>query len=131
MASPQVTAVGIKSSHADTNLDGQPIVQIRRRSNFNIQLSIDEDETVANIRDISDVISTSIGVGVGTNFVLSYDPSADNFVFITSDENETTVPGVMQTAFVLWVVLPFTSSVNPNIVLGAMPLIFSSLLLKK
>tara|TARA_B100000212_G_scaffold286187_1_gene226816 strand:+ start:299 stop:676 length:378 start_codon:yes stop_codon:yes gene_type:complete len=85
MASPQVTAVGIQSSHADTNLDGQPIVQIRRRSNFNIQLSFDEDETVANIRDISDVISTSIGVGVGTNFVLSYDPSANNFVFISPD----------------------------------------------
>tara|TARA_B100001094_G_scaffold126844_1_gene122884 strand:- start:1939 stop:2283 length:345 start_codon:yes stop_codon:yes gene_type:complete len=71
----QVVAVGIQSSHADTNLDGQPIV------NF----TVESDETVANIRDISDIVSTAIGVGVGTHFVLSYDPNADNFVFISPD----------------------------------------------
>ena len=71
----QVVAVGIQSSHADTNLDGQPII------NF----TVESDDTVANIRDISDIVSTAIGVGVGTNFVLSYDPSADNFVFISPD----------------------------------------------
>tara|TARA_B100001250_G_scaffold401040_1_gene412408 strand:- start:436 stop:780 length:345 start_codon:yes stop_codon:yes gene_type:complete len=71
----QVVAVGIQSSHADTNLDGQPLV------NF----TVEQDDTVANIRDISDIVSTAIGVGVGTHFVLSYDPSADNFVFISPD----------------------------------------------
>ena len=71
----QVVAVGIQSSHADTNLDGQPIV------NF----TVESDDTVANIRDISDIVSTAIGVGVGTHFVLSYDPNADNLVFISPD----------------------------------------------
>ena len=71
----QVVAVGIQSSHADTDLDGQPIV------NF----TVESDDTVANIRDISDIVSTAIGVGIGTNFVLSYDPNADNFVFISPD----------------------------------------------
>ena len=71
----QVVAVGIQSRHADTNLDGQPIV------NF----TVESDDTVANIRDISDIVSTAIGVGVGTQFVLSYDTSADNLVFISPD----------------------------------------------
>ena len=71
----QVVAVGIQSSHADTNLDGQPIV------NF----TVESDDTVANIRDISDIVSTAIGAGIGTHFVLSYDPNADNFVFISPD----------------------------------------------
>ena len=71
----QVVAVGIQSSHADTNLDGQPLV------NF----TVEQDDTVATIRDISDIVSTAIGVGVGTHFVLSYDPNADNFVFISPD----------------------------------------------
>jgi len=71
----QVVAVGIQSSHADTNLDGQPII------NF----TVESDDTVANIRDISDIVSTAIGSGIGTHFVLSYDPNADNFVFISPD----------------------------------------------
>jgi len=71
----QVVAVGIQSSHADTDLDGQPIV------NF----TVESDDTVANIRDISDIVSTAIGAGIGTHFVLSYDPNADNFVFISPD----------------------------------------------
>ena len=71
----QVVAVGIQSSHDDTNLDGQPII------NF----TVESDDTVANIRDISDIVSTAIGAGIGTHFVLSYDPNADNFVFISPD----------------------------------------------
>ena len=71
----QVVAVGIQSSHADTDLDGQPIVKF----------TVESDDTVANIRDISDIVSTAIGAGIGTHFVLSYDPNADNFVFISPD----------------------------------------------
>ena len=70
----QIVKVGIVSDHADTNLDGQPIVA------FTV-----EEEGVANLRDISDIISTAVGTGVGTNFVLSYDPNADNFVFVSPD----------------------------------------------
>ena len=70
----QVTRVGIVSEHADTNLDGQPLVT------FAV-----EEEGVANLRDITDIISTSLGTGIGTNFVLSYDPNADNFVFVSPD----------------------------------------------
>ncbi len=70
----QVTRVGIVSEHADTNLDGQPLVT------FTV-----EEEGVANLRDITDIISTSLGTGIGTNFILSYDPNADNFVFISPD----------------------------------------------
>jgi len=70
----QIVKVGIVSDHADTNLDGQPIVA------FTV-----EEEGVANLRDISDIISTAVGTGIGTNFVLSYDPNADNFVFISPD----------------------------------------------
>ena len=70
----QITRVGIVSDHADTNLDGQPPVK------FTV-----EEEGVANLRDITDIISTSLGTGIGTNFVLSYDPNADNFVFVSPD----------------------------------------------
>ena len=70
----QVTKVGIVSDHADTDLDGQPIVV------FTV-----EEEGVANLRDITDIISTAVGTGIGTNFVLTYDPNADNFVFISPD----------------------------------------------
>ena len=70
----QIVKVGIVSAHADTNLDGQPIVA------FTV-----EEEGVANLRDITDIISTAVGTGIGTNFVLSYDPNADNFVFVSPD----------------------------------------------
>ena len=70
----QVVKVGIVSDHADTNLDGQPIVA------FTV-----EEEGVANLRDITDIVSTAVGTGIGTNFVLTYDPNADNFVFISPD----------------------------------------------
>ena len=70
----QVTKVGIVSDHADTDLDGQPIVV------FTV-----EEEGVANLRDITDIISTSLGTGIGTNFVLTYDPNADNFIFVSPD----------------------------------------------
>ena len=71
----QITKVGIVSDHADTNLAGQPIVA------FTV-----EEEGVANLRDITDIISTSLGTGIGTNFVLTYDPNADNFVFVSPDD---------------------------------------------
>ena len=71
----QIVKVGIVSDHADTNLDGQPIVA------FTV-----EEEGVANLRDITDIISTSLGTGIGTNFVLTYDPNADNFVFVSPDD---------------------------------------------
>ena len=70
----QITRVGIVSDHADTNLDGQPLVK------FTV-----EEEGVANLRDITDIVSTALGTGIGTNFVLSYDPNTDNFVFISPD----------------------------------------------
>ena len=70
----QITRVGIVSGHADTNLDGQPLVK------FTV-----EEEGVANLRDITDIVSTALGTGIGTNFILSYDPNADNFVFISPD----------------------------------------------
>ena len=70
----QITRVGIVSDHADTNLDGQPLVK------FTV-----EEEGVANLRDITDIVSTALGTGIGTNFILSYDPNADNFVFISPD----------------------------------------------
>ena len=70
----QITKVGIVSDHADTNLDGQPIVA------FTV-----EEEGVANLRDITDIISTSLGTGIGTNIVLTYDPNADNFIFVSPD----------------------------------------------
>ena len=71
----QIVNVGITSDHADTALDGQPIVKF----------TVEQDDTVANIRDITDIVSTAIGSGIGTHFVLSYDPNADNFVFISPD----------------------------------------------
>ena len=70
----QITRVGIVSDHADTNLDGQPLIK------FTV-----EEEGVANLRDITDIVSTALGTGIGTNFILSYDPNADNFVFISPD----------------------------------------------
>ena len=70
----QITKVGIVSDHADTNLDGQPLVK------FTV-----EEEGVANLRDITDIVSTALGTDIGTNFILSYDPNADNFVFISPD----------------------------------------------
>ncbi len=84
--------VKISSSHADSNLDGQPSVRFTSSTEaYSVRLgetksvfSPDED-AVANLRDISDIISTSISVGVGTNFVLSYNAAADNFSFISPD----------------------------------------------
>ncbi len=97
--------VGLSSSGADSNLDGQVsvkfttlsvddddvnvaltpdyfVIENEVKSIFTPGLGIDE---VANLREISDVISTSLGAGIGTHFVLTYDASADNFVFISPD----------------------------------------------
>tara|TARA_B100001996_G_C18625007_1_gene579368 strand:- start:774 stop:1169 length:396 start_codon:yes stop_codon:yes gene_type:complete len=84
--------VRLSSSVADSNLDGQPSVRFTSSTEaYSVRLgetksvfSPDED-TVANLRDISDIISTSISVGVGTNFVLSYNAGADNFSFVSPD----------------------------------------------
>ena len=96
--------VRLSSSVADSNLDGQPSVRFTSSTEaysvrlgetesvaYSVKLgetksvfSPDED-TVANLRDISDIISTSISVGVGTNFVLSYNAGADNFSFVSPD----------------------------------------------
>tara|TARA_B100001113_G_scaffold79042_1_gene62129 strand:- start:536 stop:931 length:396 start_codon:yes stop_codon:yes gene_type:complete len=84
--------VRLSSSVADSNLDGQPSVRFTSSTEaYSVRLgetksvfSPDED-TVANLRDISDIISTSISVGVGTNFVLSYNAGADNFTFVSPD----------------------------------------------
>jgi hypothetical protein len=80
----QITRVGIVSDHADTILDGQPLIKFNQTTLFGAKLKT-EDEGVANLRDITDIISTAVGTGIGTNFVLTYDPNADNFVFISPD----------------------------------------------
>ena len=80
----QITRVGIVSDHADTSLDGQPLIKFTQPTLFGAKLKT-EDEAVANLRDITDIVSTALGTGIGTNFVLSYDPNTDNFVFISPD----------------------------------------------
>ena len=40
---------------------------------------------MANLRDISDINSTAISAGIGTNFILTYDATEDNFKFISPD----------------------------------------------
>ena len=44
-----------------------------------------EGEEVANLRDIRDINSTAIAAGIGTNFILTYDATEDNFKFISPD----------------------------------------------
>ena len=55
----QIVNVGITSDHADTALDGQPIVKF----------TVEQDDTVANIRDITDIVSTAIGAGIGLSLI--------------------------------------------------------------
>ena len=76
--------VSIVSDHADTSLDGQPLIRFAQPTLFDAKLKT-EEETVANLRDITDIVSTAVGTGIGTNFILSYDPNADNFVFVSPD----------------------------------------------
>tara|TARA_B100001989_G_scaffold242341_1_gene209027 strand:- start:363 stop:785 length:423 start_codon:yes stop_codon:yes gene_type:complete len=93
--------VRLSSSHADDDIGAQPSVKnIRTIDELQIEQDDDffivklgeqstvfsaEGEEVANLRDISDVNSTAISVGVGTNFILTYDATEDNFKFISPD----------------------------------------------
>ena len=89
------------SSHADDDIGAQPSVRFSRtKEEFDIQQDTEffvvkqvesrtvfsaEGEEVANLRDISDVNSTAISLGIGTNFILTYDATEDNFKFISPD----------------------------------------------
>ena len=89
------------SSHADDDIGAQPSVRFSRtKEEFNIQQDTEffvvkqvesrtvfsaEGEEVANLRDINDINSTAISAGIGTNFILTYDATEDNFKFISPD----------------------------------------------
>ena len=89
------------SSHADEDIGAQPSVRFSRtKEEFDIQQDTEffvvkqvesrtvfsaEGEEVANLRDISDINSTAISAGIGTNFILTYDATEDNFKFISPD----------------------------------------------
>ena len=89
------------SSHADEDIGAQPSVRFSRTNEqFDIQQDTEffvvkqvesrnvfsaEGEEVANLRDISDINSTAISAGIGTNFILTYDATEDNFKFISPD----------------------------------------------
>jgi len=89
------------SSHADDDIGAQPSVRFSRtKEEFDIVqdseffiVKIGEqvtafnapDEQVAKLRDILDINSTAISAGVGTNFILTYDATEDNFKFISPD----------------------------------------------
>ena len=89
------------SSHADDDIGAQPSVRFSRtKEQFDIQQDTEffvvkqvesrnvfsaEGEEVANLRDISDINSTAISAGIGTNFILTYDATEDNFKFISPD----------------------------------------------
>ena len=93
--------IRISSSHADDDIGAQPSIRFSRDKE---ELSIARDdeffivklgeqrtifsaegEEVANLRDISDINSNAISAGVGTNFILTYDATEDNFKFISPD----------------------------------------------
>ena len=89
------------SSHSDDDIGAQPSVRFSRTkeefdivqdSEFFIVKQVEsrtvfsaEGEEVANLRDINDINSTAISAGVGTNFILTYDATEDNFKFISPD----------------------------------------------
>ena len=89
------------SSHADDDIGAQPSVRFSRtKEEFDIQQDTEffvvkqvesrtvfsaEGEEVANLRDISDINSNAISAGIGTNFILTYDATEDNFKFISPD----------------------------------------------
>ncbi len=89
------------SSHADEDIGAQPSVRFSRtKEEFDIQQDNEffvvkqvesrnvfsaEGEEVANLRDINDINSTAISAGIGTNFILTYDATEDNFKFISPD----------------------------------------------
>ena len=89
------------SSHSDDDIGAQPTVRFSRTkeefdivqdSEFFIVKQVEsrtvfsaEGEEVANLRDINDINSTAISAGIGTNFILTYDATEDNFKFISPD----------------------------------------------
>ena len=89
------------SSHSDDDIGAQPSVRFSRTkeefdivqdSEFFIVKQVEsrtvfsaEGEEVANLRDINDINSTAISAGIGTNFILTYDATEDNFKFISPD----------------------------------------------
>ena len=89
------------SSHADDDIGEQPSVRFSRtKEEFDIVQDREffivkqgetrtvfsaEGEEVANLRDINDINSTAISAGIGTNFILTYDATEDNFKFISPD----------------------------------------------
>lgn len=93
--------VNKSSSHADDDIGAQPSVRFSKtKEEFNVQQDteffiVKQDQTkfefsaqgelVANLRDIGDINSLSIGSGVGTNFVLTYNSTEDNFQFVPPD----------------------------------------------
>jgi len=76
--------VRIVSETADANLS-VGVGGVRGLFPINVTPLLGGGDTVTNLRDISDIISTAVGTGIGTNFLLSYDPTADNFVFVSPD----------------------------------------------
>ena len=89
------------SSHADDDIGAQPSVRFSRtKEEFDVVQDSEffivkqgesrtvfsaEGEEVANLRDINDINSTAISAGIGTNFILTYDATEDNFKFISPD----------------------------------------------
>ena len=93
--------IRLSSSHADDDIGAQPSIRFSRdKEELNIARDDEffivklgeqrtifsaEGEEVANLRDISDINSNAISAGVGTNFILTYDATEDNFKFISPD----------------------------------------------
>ena len=96
-----MSKLSLSSSYADDDIGAQPSIKTTR-SIDELNISTDDEffvvkfgeqktlfsaegEEVANLRDISDVNSTAISLGIGTNFILTYDATEDNFKFISPD----------------------------------------------
>tara|TARA_R100000234_G_scaffold102729_1_gene72027 strand:- start:411 stop:833 length:423 start_codon:yes stop_codon:yes gene_type:complete len=93
--------IRLSSSHADDDIGAQPSIRFSRdKEELNIARDDEffivklgeqrtifsaEGEEVANLRDISDINSNAISAGIGTNFILTYDATEDNFKFISPD----------------------------------------------
>jgi len=95
-----MSSVRLSSSSADDNIGDNPSVKLQRDEKFSVTVDSEffiikqgetrsvfsaEGEEVANLRDISDINSTAIAAGVGTNFILTYNATEDNFQFVSPD----------------------------------------------
>ena len=95
-----MSSVRLSSSSADDNIGDNPSVKLQRDEKFSVTVDSEffiikegetrsvfsaEGEEVANLRDINDINSTAISAGIGTNFILTYDATEDNFKFISPD----------------------------------------------